>query len=290
MATCPYCAENIPAQATICPVCGMDLTKPPAAARAAAPGSETSRPRKKTSTLVVTLLVLGGMILLCCPIGVALLLPAVQQGREAARRQVSQNNLKQIGLAAHNFHDTMNHFPPQFSDEERVANGQALHSWTTDTLPYLEQVPLYNSIDRTLPWDDAANRIFFATVVPQFHDPSVQQGPPAPYAVSHYSYNTRLWNPEKPMQFFKITDGTSNTVMAGTGAGNFKPWGDPGNLRDLTQGLNASPDAFGFPGNMKNRTIVLMSDGSVRVIADAVDPGVLKALGTPDGGEVTSGF
>lgn len=74
---------------------------------------------------------------------VALLLPAVQQAREAARRTQCKNNLKQIGLALHNYHDATNRIPALV-----VANGnnQSLFGWTTMLLPYLDQAPLYNSL------------------------------------------------------------------------------------------------------------------------------------------------
>lgn len=74
---------------------------------------------------------------------VALLLPAVQQAREAARRSSCKNNLKQLGLAIHNYHDTHGQFPlsPQFVWEEDKG------TYFVQLLPYLDQAPLYNEID-----------------------------------------------------------------------------------------------------------------------------------------------
>lgn len=72
---------------------------------------------------------------------IALLLPAVQAAREAARRTECSNNLKQIGLGLHNYHDTHKCFPP---------NGPALgsgYSWRALILPFVEQTSLYDSID-----------------------------------------------------------------------------------------------------------------------------------------------
>ncbi len=73
---------------------------------------------------------------------VALLLPAVQSAREAARRMRCQNNLKQIGLAVHNFHDVTNEMP-------RAVNVNTGMSWHVYILPYLEQQALYNQFDTT---------------------------------------------------------------------------------------------------------------------------------------------
>jgi prepilin-type N-terminal cleavage/methylation domain-containing protein len=75
---------------------------------------------------------------------VALLLPAVQAAREAARRSACSNNLKQIGLALHNYHDTMLKFP-MAGYLTRPGGGAYHHTWLTSILPQLEQAPLHNS-------------------------------------------------------------------------------------------------------------------------------------------------
>jgi prepilin-type processing-associated H-X9-DG protein len=96
---------------------------------------------------------------------VALLLPAVQAAREAARRTQCVNNLKQIGLAIHNYHDSHKVFPPSFVIQP---GGGGVHgvpdpytrdagpgwAWGALLLPYLEQQPLHDAIDFRLPcWD-----------------------------------------------------------------------------------------------------------------------------------------
>ncbi|ADG68243.1 protein of unknown function DUF1559 [Planctopirus limnophila DSM 3776] len=85
---------------------------------------------------------------------VLFLMPATRRGREAARRTQCRNNLKQIGLALHNYHDQHGVFPPAFTVD---AAGKPLHSWRTLILPYLDQAALYDSIDLSKPWDDPAN-------------------------------------------------------------------------------------------------------------------------------------
>jgi prepilin-type N-terminal cleavage/methylation domain-containing protein/prepilin-type processing-associated H-X9-DG protein len=91
-------------------------------------------------TLIELLVVIAIIALL-----IALLLPAVQQAREAARRTQCRNNLKQIGLALHNYHDTTNTFPPGMFGWPGTQEG-AEWGWGTMILPYLDQSPLYNSI------------------------------------------------------------------------------------------------------------------------------------------------
>jgi len=74
---------------------------------------------------------------------IALLLPAVQQAREAARRSQCKNNLKQLGLAMHNYHDSHGVFPPGYTDNSA---GNAEWTWVSQILPYIDQAPLYNQI------------------------------------------------------------------------------------------------------------------------------------------------
>lgn len=81
---------------------------------------------------------------------VALLLPAVQQAREAARRTQCRNNLKQIGLALHNYHETANVFPPGWVyDSQRLAANMPTNcwGWSALVLPHLDQVSLYNKLN-----------------------------------------------------------------------------------------------------------------------------------------------
>lgn len=112
-------------------------------------GSETSRSGFTLIELLVVIAIIAVLI--------ALLLPAVQQAREAARRTQCKNNLKQLGLAMHNFHDTFNRFPAGCMadlNNNITDPGQALSagvqaawgsSWKIHILPYIDQAPIYNS-------------------------------------------------------------------------------------------------------------------------------------------------
>ncbi|MEX0724909.1 MAG: DUF1559 domain-containing protein [Planctomycetaceae bacterium] len=79
---------------------------------------------------------------------IALLLPAVQQAREAARRTQCKNNMKQIGLGLHNYHDAFKVFPPGSTDmQAHMSNGFLSHGLLTDILPYIDQTNVYNRLN-----------------------------------------------------------------------------------------------------------------------------------------------
>jgi prepilin-type N-terminal cleavage/methylation domain-containing protein len=107
----------------------------------------TMRARARGFTLIELLVVIAIIAIL-----IALLLPAVQQAREAARRTQCKNNLKQMGLAFHNYHDVFNQFPCGniTSNAQNCCNAAgflpSIWSWGTLILPYLDQGPLYNSL------------------------------------------------------------------------------------------------------------------------------------------------
>src|SRR5262245_7584288 len=90
-------------------------------------------PRTRGFTLVELLVSIAIIAIL-----IGLLVPAVQKVREAANRMQCQNNLKQIGLAVHNYHDTEKHFPPGIGYTPLAAGGVSCQSWF-HLLPYLEQ-------------------------------------------------------------------------------------------------------------------------------------------------------
>ena len=95
---------------------------------------------------------------------VALLLPAIQAAREAARRSQCQNNVKQLTLALLNYHDTNKEFPPSVRFAAAQANAPEMATthqpnWVMDVLPFFEEQSLLDSFDSTVPVSDPKNRV-----------------------------------------------------------------------------------------------------------------------------------
>ena len=139
----------------------------------------------------------------------AFLLPAQRTAREPARRSQCKNNLKQIGLALHNYVDVYHALPPAYTID---ADGKPLHSWRTLILPYMEQNALYDKIDLTKAWDDPMNAEAFKSIVEVYRCPSADR--PA----SHTTYMAIVtanscFRPTEPRPLSEITDKHAVTLL-----------------------------------------------------------------------------
>src|SRR5271166_430496 len=129
--------------------------------------------RSRGFTLIELLVVIAIIAVL-----IALLLPAVQSAREAARRMQCVNNLKQLGIALHNYHDALSIFPPGYIAASKFIDGETDTapgwSWASMILPQLEQASLYSSINVYLPIQAGANVTATQTIVGAYLCPSDQ--------------------------------------------------------------------------------------------------------------------
>lgn len=141
---------------------------------------------------------------------VALFLPIIDRrgARPAAERTQCRNNLKQIGLALHNYEQAHGALPPAYTVD---ANGQPLHSWRTLILPFLDEKQLYESIDLSRPWNDPANAAAFAKTVHAFSCPS------ADLPAQHTTYLALVGedcciHPTRPRKLNEFQDGIASTL------------------------------------------------------------------------------
>lgn len=208
--------------------------------------------------------------------------PLLTSGRDWARRSEAMNNLKQIGLSAHNHHDMKKSLPPGAIAAD---DGQLLHGWLTLLLPYVEQQGLFDQIDLQSPWNSPQNQPPMQTLVRvyQLRHPRLEDEDAAGYPLAHYAANQQVIGGTGQMTLAEIRDGTSNTILSGEVAENNVPWGRPRNWRDPRLGINRSPDGFGAP--WRGGAQFGLADGSVRFLNNNVAPEVLQALSTPNGGE-----
>jgi prepilin-type processing-associated H-X9-DG protein len=220
-------------------------------------------------------------------LGVALLLPAVQAAREAARRMQCSNNLKQIGLAMHTYYDVRQSLPPAYTVDK---DGKPLHSWRVLILPYMEQTALYERIRLNEPWDSPYNSQFHDVMIPTFQCPSnsfVAPGANCCYTVVLGEHTA--FPGAKPIGFAEVTDGLSNTILV---AERLKPicWMDPTSelvleeILDLECGIN---EDFEYLGSYHTGGInVVFGDGSVQFISETIDLETLKSMFIRDDGRV----
>jgi prepilin-type N-terminal cleavage/methylation domain-containing protein len=314
----------------------------------------STRPRD-AFTLIELLVVIAIIAVL-----IGLLLPAVQKVREAANRLSSTNNLKQMGLAAHNYHDTYKQLPYGGNKDASTNNGVAnpnvpgSGSWFYQILPFMEQENLYKlwAFDGSTFAQPGETR-HLVTIKPYLcpgrargkgyktmgaNPNNITSGP-----VTDYANNTRInfpatndpWltnnrsigHPDQHRTLQAISDGSSNTILAGEKAlkisefnnDNATSWdesivqgGNGGTARNGNdQGGNAFDqtgqasyilvrDNNGVPGDpVENNhfggpfpggVLFVMGDGSVRSIGYSVSPATLCYLLAPDDGQVIGDF
>jgi len=171
---------------------------------------------------------------------VAILLPAVQQAREAARRSTCKNNLKQLGLALHNYHDTYALLPKIYN----LAWGEARHAQPhVSLLPFLEATAVYDLYDHNKDYSDIANdslkdkmpSIYICPSTPQGGDRLAANGfQTSDYAFVRYAkgenfgcpgcYDTAGCTFDRRTPFSHVTDGLSNTLFTYESSGRANIW------------------------------------------------------------------
>jgi len=200
-----------------------------------------NRPKRDVRgfTLIELLVVIAIIAIL-----VALLLPAVQQAREAARRSQCKSNLKQIGLALHNYHDVHNGFPignRNYLAGEGADWGQ---SWWVGVLPYMDQQALYEGINQEIPNSGyvgnaayLASKLFPARLCPSSPMTEYETTPHnggGPIAVSHYTGIAGSYpDPRNPSRNITTTEGGGQGILSRGGILYYK---SKIKIKDITDG------------------------------------------------------
>lgn len=205
----------------------------------------------------------------------------VSYGYAAARRLQSLNNLKNVGLGVHNLAGQDGMLPASTVDEW----GRPLHSWMTMLLPYIDCAALYRQIDLTRPWDTPENRARFVTQLRFLQHPAIIRSPRNAdgLALTSYAANGRVIGLGWRLSPKDISDGEVSTILLGEVASQPPAWGDPLNFRDPALGLQGGAKTFGSPSG--EDVGILFANGHGVGLNPDIDPRVLKALSTPDGGE-----
>jgi prepilin-type N-terminal cleavage/methylation domain-containing protein/prepilin-type processing-associated H-X9-DG protein len=268
---------------------------------------------RRAFTLIELLVVIAIIAVL-----IALLLPAVQAAREAARRISCVNNLKQLGIALHGYHDVHSTFPAggwiALPTQPSTLNMNI--GWSAAVLPWLEQRPLYDGLNLSFPYNNAVNSTAAYTVLTVYLCPSEPRktlwnrypGDPFDSADADYGgmYGPRgLGNPTfrnnppaGPMIFnqaislAQITDGASQTIQVGEDPEAINAmWISGHNIFDQSAPINARPPSeFGeeltsqHPGGVNT----LFADASVHFLKNSTNVVPLAALCTRAHGEVLS--
>ena len=287
--TCPHCgkqtnvADQYAGQTGPCGSCGQQVTIPGGSPFSAPP--VPAPPAKKSNSGLMIVLIVVACAMAPCILGilVALLLPAIQAAREAARRSQCSNNLKQIALAMHNYHDTYKTFPPAYIPDK---DGKPMHSWRVLILPFLEQKALYDQYNFNEPWDSPANQLVNNTMIPVFRCPSSTAGP----IETNYMVVTgpgTVFDGAKATTMSEITDGTSNTIMVVEVEGSGVNWAQPVDVDASRVSPPWTPPGPGKPGSRHPGGIqAALCDGSVRFLSNNTSPATVQALTTKAGGEL----
>lgn len=218
------------------------------------------------------------------------LLPSAEAHREAINRRQCKDNLYNLGIAFRDYEQANGRLPPQADGAPRV-------SWRVDLLPYIGRGELHAAYDRASAWDSAANLPLARHFVSDYSCPTTPDAFMARDGLRFTSYaiavgDHGLWTLNGPTSLKDVPDGGSQTLLLYEACGQQIVWTEP---RDME--LNVSEAGINLPGEDPGRSTGVLSsyhsggahatfaDGAVHFLSDDIDPKVLDALLTTDGGE-----
>jgi len=246
----------------------------------------SSNGRLGGSGLAIAGIITGAMGCLWTLVMIALLLPAVQQVRMAARRTHALNNVRQICLANLNHESVHRRFPSNLSESDPDA-GENL-SWRVHILPQLGEQQLYDQFKLDEPWDSSHNKALLVHMPMCFQHPELQETLPEGYTVFQMPTSSAddgtpsvLVKGEQGVNFSGLTDGSSNTILILEVAESAAvPWTKPKDWQfDPANPARDLGDAF--PGTFNAG----FCDGSTHAIPKNISEEDLKPLFTRSAGD-----
>jgi hypothetical protein len=196
----------------------------------------------------------------------------------AAARSRDQNNLKQLGLAMHNYHDTYRGLPPAAIVGRK---GKMLLSWRVAILPYVDQNNLYQKFKLNEPWDSPHNKKVLDEnpMPPVFALPGVTKPGDKTTHYQVFAGNGALFDVIQGVKFAEVKDGLSYTAMVAT-AKKAVPWTKPDDLE-----FDPKKDPQEILLFVNGVCSVAFADGSVRSLSEKMKADLWKAIITKAGGE-----
>ncbi len=196
---------------------------------------------------------------------------AIRTARKAAVASSRRNNMKQIGLAFHNYHDVYNHFPAANGNGEGAQGRQTGLSWRVYLLPFIDQADLYQQFKLDEAWDSPHNKALIEKMPDVFKVEGIEK--PGFTSIHVFTGDTTTTGTDEGVGISDITDGTSNTLLAVVaGPETADAWTKPG-------GLEFSIDDPKKPlGTLGEQFLVLLSDGAVRFLNSDIDDETLLHL------------
>ena len=201
-----------------------------------------------------------------------------------ARQNQSRNNMKQLGLAFHNFHDVHDRFAPAITKDK---NGKPGLSWRVQLLPFIDQAPLFNAFHLDEPWDSEHNRKLIELMPPTFRAPGSRAEPFRTNYVGLRVEGSILPPDGNGVGIRDVTDGTSNTIMIVEADDEHAViWTKPDDL-DFDP---AKPLVGLASPSVRNGFQALMTDGAVRFISANIDEETLRNLVIRNDGNTVGEF
>lgn len=290
----------------VCPSCLREIDND--SCHSCAPGASSSAPdsrpiphprlRKRAAILSIVTVVAG--------VAGGIFWHAFADARLAVQRSACHCNLKQIGLALHNYHDAYGTFPPAFIAD---AEGRPMHSWRVLILPFIDCNDLYSEYNFAEPWDSPANLKLLNKRPKVFDCPSREDrsgrgngtsplvamsllactgGPSRTGITTSYAAVLGpdcIFRGAEPVSLDEITDGPWNTVMIGEVSQTQIPWTKPEDIDIHRHPRIGDPMGFSHGVDEKYPVLLLSADGVIQKISTKAPQRTVNALFTRNGQE-----